>query len=132
MTAPTRPRLWTYTAGGMGWIGEVRRSVVLGWDVAEPTVFALCINDPRTGTPVEWWMDRADAARGVDGVVGDWMWQCSRGGVPHVAIRPLFATEPLLIPEALLGRFLATTEFWASPTAPGFDVEVAALLGGAS
>ncbi len=132
MTAPTKPRRWTYAAGGMGWVGGVRRAIVLGWDVAEPQVFALCVIDPRTGLPLEWWLDRAAAARGVDGVVGEWMWQCSRGGVPHVAVRPLTGATSVLVPEETLGRFLALVEWFAPHGGPSFDAEVAALLGGAS
>ncbi len=132
MTAPTKPRRWTYAAGGMGWVGAVRRSVVLGWDVAEPSVFAICVSDPRTGTALEWWLGRQQAAATVDGHSAGWMWQTSRGGVPHVAIQPLGYESTVLIREDLLGRFLATTEHWVSPGREDFAAEVAALLGGGS
>ncbi len=132
MTAPARRRLWTYAAAGMGWVGRVRRSVLLGWDVAEPQVFALCVIDPRTGLPLEWWLDRHQTACAVDGHATDWMWQTTRDGVPHVAVRPLGYRSTVLVREDALGRFLATTEFWVSMGREDFTAEVAELLGGAS
>ncbi len=132
MTAPTKQRPWTYAAAVVGWVGGVHRTVVLGWDAAEPPVFALCVTDPRTGLPLEWWLDRAEAAKGVDGVVGDWMWQCTRNGVPHVAVRPLTGSTTVLMPEEALGRFLVVVEWFAPHGGLSFADEVAALLGGAS
>ncbi len=132
MTAPTKPRLWTYAAAGMGWVGNVRRSIVLGWDVAEPSVFAICLIDPRTGMPLAWWLERQQAGRGADGHTTDWMWRTTYRGVPHVAVRPLGYGSTVLIREDTLGRFLATTEHWVSPGREDFAAEVAALLGGGS
>ncbi len=130
MTAQTRPRLWTYSAGTCGWVGNMRRSIVLAWDVELAASIVVIVNDPRTGNTVEWWVGRQDAARGVDGPVGDWMWPCTRSGVPHVAIRPLTSADPILVREDFLGRFLARTEWFVSCGREDFAAEAAALLGG--
>ncbi len=130
MTAPAVYR-WTYAVSSWGWVGDETRVVVLGWDVAEPSVFAICATDPVTGSPVEWWLERRQAAAGVDGVTGEWMWQCTRDGVPHVAVRPLIGAE-VLVREDALGRFLAGTEYWASLDCAGFQFEVTEILGGGS
>ncbi len=113
-------------------MGNVRRAVVLGWDVSSPAMIAVLLPDRRNGAVLEWWLNRDAATTGVDRPVGDWMWPCSRGGVPHVAIRPVLRDEPILIREDLLGRFLARVEWFAPRGDVSFEAEVAALLGGGS
>jgi hypothetical protein len=129
VTAPTKPRLWTYSVGTAGWVNGVRRSVVLGWDVAEATFVVVSLTDARTKAAMEWWLDRAELANGVDGPVGEWVWPLSFRGVPHVAVRPVASEAPILVREDVLGRFLATTEHMVPHGREDFAVEVAALLG---
>ncbi len=130
MTAPTVYR-WTYAVSGWGWVGDEARTVLLGWDVAEPSVFAICVTDPETGVGLEWWLGREQGVAVVDGATADWMWQCTRDGEPHVAFRPLIGAE-VLVREDALGRFLAGTEHWASLDCAGFQFEVTEILGGGS
>jgi hypothetical protein len=133
VTAPTTPRLrWTHSVGAAAWVGAVRRTVVLGWDVAEAAWIVVSLTDPRTGAAMEWWLDRRETAKGVDGPVGDWIRPCTFRGVPHVEIRPVLHDGPIRVREDVLGRFLSTTEYWVPLGGAGFDAEAAALLGGAS
>lgn len=125
MKPPTALRLWTYSRCVTAWVGDVERPVVFAWDAATPDRIAVL---PPGGEPL--WFDRHAAACGVEGLVADWMWQCSRDGEPHVAIRPLVG-DLIVVREDVLGRFLATTEMWVSQGREDFEVEAAALLGGA-
>ncbi len=128
MTAPTKPRWWTHSFSADGWVDDARRIVLLGWDAATPGLIALSLRD----MPEPLWLDRREAAQGVDRPVGDWMWPCSFHGAPHVAIRPLLDCRVIRVREDDLGQFLAVTEHLVPYGREDFAAEAAALLGGAS
>lgn len=132
MTAPTKARMWTYAVGTGCWVNGVRRALVLGWDVAEAGWIVVSLADRRTGAAMEWWLDRRETGRGVDGPVGEWIAPCTFRGVPHVEIRPVVFDGPILIREDVLGRFLAMTEYLVPYGRENFDVEAARLLRGAA
>jgi hypothetical protein len=134
VTAATR-RQWTYSAGTVAYRRSVRHTLLLGWDVATPTVVTLLLGTPQ-GAAIgggHWDVDRRMLSGGltVDVASADGVEvRPFRGADPGLTlIRPAAGVVPFVVPEGALDRFLARTAYWVPfGTEVSFESAVDELL----
>lgn len=133
-----KPSPYTFAAGTCAFRSRVKHTLLLGWNVADPSRVELVLGTPR-GAAVgggRWHVPRQLLSAGMAGWVQDGgacVWPAGRGRIDWTMVRPAVKAEPFAIAGSQLVKFLAKTDFWVpiGGEVP-FEVGVGRLLGRAA